>query len=57
MIPHSAQRAMDRMNHEREQAVNSGINNPYPEVLDTPFMIELLGVDTNYKTFYRFIES
>lgn len=48
---------MDRMIHEREQADDSGTNNPYPKVLDTPFMIELLGVDTNYKTFYRFIES
>lgn len=49
MIPHGARRAMDRMNHEREQADNSGTN-PYPEVLDTPFLIELPGVDTNYET-------
>ena len=57
MIPHGARRAMDRMNHEREQVDNSETNNPYPEVLDTPFLIELPGADTNYKTLCLFIES
>ncbi len=50
MIPHGARRAMDRMNHEREQAENSGTSNSYPKVHDTPFMIELPGVNTNYES-------